>query len=96
VRRYLNQAANSLGDLADGFAALTPPEAIEGETEELGTALAEYGEGLRTLASKVGPNQTFSDTLGAHQAIVRRLNRLAERATELVGTLGIDGCQLAA
>jgi hypothetical protein len=96
VRRYLNQAANSLADLAEGLDGLTPPAAMEGDADDLGSALADYGDGLRTLAGRVGANQTFTDTLGANQGIVRKLNRLAERATRLVATLGIDGCQLAA
>ncbi len=96
VRQYLNKAANGLADLADGLEALTPPEAIEGDAQDLGSVLADYGDGLRTLAGKVGPNQTFSDTLGANQAVVRKLNQLADRAAQLVGALGIDGCQLAA
>jgi uncharacterized phage infection (PIP) family protein YhgE len=96
VREYLNRAANGLADLAEGLEALAPPAAIEDDAAALGSALADYGDGLRTLASEVGPNQTFTDTLNAHQAIVRKLNALAERATELVSTLGIDGCQLAA
>jgi hypothetical protein len=96
VREYVNQAATGLEDLGEALDGLTPPEAIEDDAQDLGTALADYGDGLRTLAGKVGANQTFTDALGANPAIVRKLNQLAERATELVGTLGIDGCQLGA
>jgi hypothetical protein len=95
VSDYLERAADGLAGLADGLDSLTPPAAIESDADDLGAALADYGDGLESLAGKVGKNETFADALDANQPLVRRLNTIAERATRLVGKLGIDGCQLA-
>jgi len=96
VSEYLTQAAAGLHDLADGLDRLTPPAAIEADADALGTALADYGAGLQSLADEVGPDDTFQSALSANRELVRRLNDIAERATRLVARLGIDGCQLAA
>ena len=96
VREYLAEAAAGLHDLADGLDRLMPPEVMETDADALGTALAEYGAGLQSLADEVGPDDTFQRALGANRELVRRLNGIAERATRLVARLGIDGCQLAA
>jgi hypothetical protein len=96
VSDYLTKAAGGLQDLADGLDALRPPGAIEADADRLGAALADYGDGLQSLADEVGPDETFQDALGANQDQVRRLNDIAERAARLVAKLGIDGCQLAA
>jgi hypothetical protein len=96
VGDYLRKASEGLARLSEGLDSLSPPEAIADDADALGAALADYGDGLRELADKVGADETFSDALNANQKLVRRLNTIAERATRLVGKLGIDGCQLAA
>jgi hypothetical protein len=96
VSEYLTQAAAGLHDLADGLDRLAPPAVMEADADTLGTALADYGAGLQSLADEVGADDTFQSALSANQGLVRRLNDIAERATRLVARLGIDGCQLAA
>jgi hypothetical protein len=96
VSRYLTQAAAGLHDLAGALDGLRPPEAIAADADNLGSALADYGAGLQSLADEVGHDDTFQTALSANQKLVRQLNDIAERATRLVAKLGIAGCQLAA
>jgi len=96
VSDYLIHAAAGLRDLADGLHGLRPPAAIEHDADTLGAALADYGAGLRSLADKVGPDDTFQTALAANQKLVRQLNNIADAATGLVAKVGIAGCQLAA
>lgn len=96
VSDYVTKAGEVLHGLADGFDGLRPPAGIEADADLLGTALADYGEGLRSLADNVGPDDTFPTALNANPRLVRRLNNIAARAAVLVAKLGIDGCQLAA
>ena len=95
VSDYLTKAGAVLSGLADGLDGLRPPAGIEADAESLGTALADYGEGLRSLADIVGSDDTFPAALNANPRLVRRLNNIAARAAALVAKLEIDGCQLA-
>ena len=95
VSDYLTKAGAVLSGLADGLDGLRPPAGIEADADSLGTALADYGEGLRSLADNVGSDDTFPAALNANPRLVRRLNNIAARAAALVAKLEIDGCQLA-
>lgn len=95
VQGYVEGAADGLRDLTDGLGSLRPPEALEPDADALVVALDDYADGLDDLASQVGSGQGLTDALDGAPELVARLNRLSERATNLVVALGLDGCQLA-
>ena len=95
VQGYVEGAADRLRDLAEGLADLRPPESLESDTEELAAALGDYADGLDDIAASVDPGQGLTEALDSSPKLVARLNRLADRSSELVGVLGLDGCQLA-
>lgn len=94
VQGYVEAAADGLREMTDGIGALRPPEELEQDTDDLVAALDDYADGLDDLASRVEPGQGLTATLNAAAKLVARLNRLSERATNLVVALGLDGCQL--
>lgn len=94
VRGYVEGAADGVRELADGISGLRAPSSLESDAERLASALADYADGLDEIASRVEADQGLTDALNAAPELVARLNRLAERATRLVGALGLDGCQL--
>lgn len=94
VQGYVRAAANGLRDLTDGLRGLRPPEPLESDADDLVTALDDYADGLDGIASRVEPGQGLTAALNAAPKLVARLNRLSDRATGLVGKLGLDGCQL--
>jgi hypothetical protein len=96
VARYMHSGADELRRLVDRLAGLAPPEEMEEDVDALLEVLGDYADGLDRLADRVGAEQTFQDVLQESPAIVRKLNRLAERATNLVAVLGLVGCVLPA
>ena len=96
VAKYLRAGADQLRRMLGRVDELPPPEEMEDGVEELLEVLGEYADGLDTLASRAGPEQGFQDVLQESPRIVRELNDLAERATNLVAELGLIGCVLPA
>lgn len=94
VSKSLHDAAEGLRDLVAGLDGLTPPEAHEGDADELVGILAEYADGLDDLAADVGPQQTLGDASAAHPKQIDHLNTIANRATGLVARLGLTDCLL--
>ena len=95
VRGYVEGAADGVRDLAGSLADLRPPDAFTRDNEALSVALERYADGLDEIASRVEPGQGLTEVLEAAPELVSRLNRLADRSTQLVVALGLDGCQLA-
>jgi len=95
VQGYVRAAADGLRDLTNGLADLRAPDALESDADALVAALDDYADGLDEIASRVEPGQGLAEALNAAPELVARLNRISERATELVVALGLEGCQLA-
>ncbi len=94
VSTSLREAADGLRDLVTGLDGLTPPEALEGDADELVRILREYADGLDDLAADVGPQQTLGDASSSHPKQIDHLNAIADRATGLVTRLGLTDCLL--
>jgi hypothetical protein len=77
-----------------GLDGLTPPEAYQGDADELVRILGEYADGLDDLAADVGPRQTLGDASATHPRQIDHLNGIADRATGLVTRLGLTDCLL--
>ncbi|HEU5302854.1 MAG TPA: hypothetical protein VFW06_11510 [Acidimicrobiia bacterium] len=95
VQGYVRAAADGLRDLTRGLADLRAPESLESGADALVAALDDYADGLDEIASRVEPGQGLTEALSAAPKLVGRLNKISERATDLVVALGLDGCQLA-
>jgi len=94
VSKSLHEAADGLRDLVRGLDGLTPPEALEGDADELVRILDEYADGLDALADDIGPRQTLGDASATHPDQIDHLNAIADRATGLVTRLGLTACLL--
>ncbi len=94
VQGYVEGAADGLREMTEALGSLRPPEALESDADDLIELLDDYADGLDDLASRVEPGQGLTDALNAAPELVARLNRFSERATNLVVTLGLDGCRL--
>jgi len=95
VTAHLGTAADRLRDLVDALGELSPPEAIEGEVDDLLDVLDQYADRLAALGERAGPDQTLQAVLDANTDEVVALNELAQRSSNLVETLGLAGCMLA-
>jgi hypothetical protein len=95
VAEHVATGADRLRRLVTELGELTPPEAIDGEVDELVSVLGQYADGLDGLAERTGPDQTFQDVLDQNTQRVAALNDLADRSSNLVQTLGLAGCMLA-
>ena len=94
VRGYVESAADEVRKLAGALGDLRPPEALDGELGDLVSALDDYSDGLEEIAARVKATEGLRATLDAAPKLVARLNGIAQHATELVGTLGLQQCQL--
>jgi hypothetical protein len=92
----LRNVADRLRQLVRNVDRLVPPNAIQGEVDTLLGVLASYADGLDTLASRTGADETFQNVLDANVKTVNRLNDLATRAGQLVVNLGLTACVLPA
>jgi hypothetical protein len=96
VSGMLRKVADRLRQLVRNVDRLVPPNAIQGEVDTLLGVLASYADGLDTLASRTGADETFQNVLDANVKTVNRLNDLATRAGQLVVNLGLTACVLPA
>ena len=94
VAKYLRAGANELRDLVDRVGELAEPDEMEDAVSRLLDLLGKYADGLDTLASRTGSQQTFQDVLQESPRVVSRLNTLAGKATTVVAELGLVGCVL--
>jgi hypothetical protein len=94
VRKYVHGAADELRVLVQHLDDLDPPRALERRADRLVELLAGYADGLDTLATRVGPDDTLTATFQKHQQLVQRLNHDAADATALVTRLGLTDCLL--
>ncbi len=92
VATSLHDAAALLRQLVGNVERLVPPDAIAGEVDTLLGVLADYADGLDTLASRTKANQTFQNVLDDNVRIVNRLNTLAGRAGQIVVNLRLTKC----
>jgi tetratricopeptide (TPR) repeat protein len=94
VTKHLGTAADRLRELVDALGELTPPEAIEGEVDDLLDVLEQYADRLDELGESARANQTLQEVLDANTDEVLALNELAQTSSNLVETLGLAGCML--
>jgi hypothetical protein len=94
VTEHLGTAADRLRALVDALGELTPPEAIEGDVDDLLDVLGQYADNLDELGEDAGPDQTLQAVLDANTDEVVALNELAQTSSNLVETLGLAGCRL--
>jgi len=94
VTEHLGTAADRLRELVDALGELTPPEAIEGEVDDLLDVLEQYADRLDALGESAGANQSLQAVLDANTDEVVALNELAQTSSNLVETLGLAGCML--
>lgn len=94
VTEHLGTAADRLRALVDALGELTPPEAIEGDVDDLLDVLGQYADNLDELGEDAGSDQTLQQVLDANTDEVVALNELAQTSSNLVETLGLAGCML--
>ena len=94
VANMLHKVADRLRELVRNVDRLVPPAAIQGEVDTLLGVLADYANGLDTLAYHAGTDQSFQGLLEANVGTVNRLNDLATRAGQVVVHLKLTACVL--
>jgi len=94
VARYMRTAADRLRMLVRRVDELVPPDELAADVDSLLGVLSDYADGIDHLASTVKVGERFQDVLQKNAPTVNRLNKLATRAFNLVGTLGLVGCVL--